>query len=269
MDLACSQKTFLYLLAMLALTFMACIISSTRERFTYMQNRTKLLSIYKHHAISVELLHYATVLIVLDPPFTTEETSTTTDILLCTCAVGLASLITLIAMNAIDAWSVPKCWDEIFDPMFRLTRDLVYDCRFSVAVHLSVWIEWLTGAEIGILPRSRPPLASPNANARSKKLCSGFSATSSKPKGSSSATACGTAMTLPDGPTRGYLEAQVTQLDSLTTIIPENSKAPLDLTIPPPAPPLPGIRPNISNIRPHYEGQTLSSASRSVKLGTK
>jgi len=270
MDIASLQSTLLYLLAIPPLTLLACIISSSREHFTDIQKRTQLLRIYKHHAILIELLQYVTFYIVLRPLFPPATPGITTSGLLCSLVIGIANLLTLIAMNTIDAWRLPHNWDEVFDPMFRLTRDQVYDCRFSIDLRLSLWLEWLTVAETGILPRPLPAgPVSRGASAESKSGGSDLCGTSCEAVDSGST---GTVHNVPDDPRpealSSYSAAQDPKLEPIASRALREPKVRCRETTPPPAPPLPKISKPL-NLRPRYEGQTLSSASRSVKVGAK
>lgn len=272
MDLALFQTTLLYLLAAPPLAFIICSTSSARERFTNVQNRTQLLRIYKQHAILIEILQYTTVLLILRPIFQTADAGITTTDLFCSLLLGLANLATFLTINTIDAWRLPRCWDEVFDPMFRVTRDRLYDCRFSVEMHLSLWIEWLTVAETGILPRSPPPPGPlPRASAKSDSGGSASFVISSRTETPAPPGAAPADMA-PVDPCPGELPLESkTQQPECNPVEPtkvEERRVRFELKTPPPAPPLPKLPRSLTS-RPHYECQTLSSASRSVKAGAK
>lgn len=286
MDLSLLHTTLLYLLVIPPLALLACIISSTREHLTNIQDRTQLLKIYHQHAILIEVFQYTTVLLILRAILRTPDTRVTTSGLLCSLGLGIANLTTLLTIDAIDAWRLPRCWDEVFDPMFRITRDWIYDCRFSIKVHLSRWIERLTVAETGILPRP-PRAASSDANSRSKSGGSASCETSFSPS----------RMPAPSTKTTGRSKSEVQEIapKPAASPVPEQTTVHFKPTPPPPAPPLPKLpRPSALRLsrvrfkvtipppatpspelaksltsRPHYESQTLSSASRSVRVGAK
>ena len=103
--------------------------------------RAGLLRIYHQHATLIELLQYLSVRFTAKSLFFLAlETHHWYNIAsahpLYAPSVLITSLATLVAIDSIDAWQLPRSWDDIFEPMFRLTRDYLYDCDNSILMRI-------------------------------------------------------------------------------------------------------------------------------------
>ena len=132
----------------LPFTLILCIISMLRERSIHHQDERRLVRLYKQHAFAFELVQFFVTLMAcgfvagntlaavearsLVINFASEDVTSmivrsaiTRNFWLVVSAVGV-----LACMSMLDSWTLPESWQDLTDPLFRLTREFVRGCEY-------------------------------------------------------------------------------------------------------------------------------------------
>jgi hypothetical protein len=136
-------------------TLVLCIISMLRERSIGYQDEKRLVRLYKQHAFAFELTQYFVSLIAcgfvagntaaaiearsLVIGFASEDVTSKivrSAIARNVCLV-VSAFCVLVCMSVIDSWSLPEAWQDLTDPLFRLSRELVRDCEYRCGIAFS------------------------------------------------------------------------------------------------------------------------------------
>lgn len=128
-------------------TLILCIISMLRERSIGHHDEKRLVRLYKQHAFAFELVQYFVSLMAcgfvvgnmvasfearsLVIGFASEDVTAMIVRSALSRNVWLfgSALCTLACMSMLDSWSVPNSLQDLTDPLFRLTRELVRSCE--------------------------------------------------------------------------------------------------------------------------------------------
>lgn len=129
-------------------TLVLCITSMLRERSIHHQDEKSLIRLYKQHAFAFELVQFFVTLMAsgfvagntlaaiearsLVIGFASEDVTSMIvrsaierNFWLVVSAVGV-----LACMSMLDSWSLPESLQDLTDPLFRLTRELVRSCEY-------------------------------------------------------------------------------------------------------------------------------------------
>jgi hypothetical protein len=129
-------------------TLILCITSMLRERFIHHQDERRLVRLYKQHACIFELVQISVALMAFG--FVAGNTAAAIEAR--SLVIGLASedvtsmivrdaikrnvwfaisaVGVLACMSMLDSWSLPESMQDLTDPLFRLTRERVRDCKY-------------------------------------------------------------------------------------------------------------------------------------------
>jgi hypothetical protein len=129
-------------------TLILCIISMLRERSIHHQDERRLVRLYKQHAFVFELVQFFVTLMAcgfvagntlaavearsLVINFASEDVTS----MIVRSAIErnfwlvVSALGVLACMSMLDSWSLPESWQDLTDPLFRLTRELVRGCEY-------------------------------------------------------------------------------------------------------------------------------------------
>lgn len=129
-------------------TLVLCIISMLRERSIHHEDERRLVRLYKQHAFALELVQFFVTLMAcgfvagntlaaiearsLVINFASEDVTS----MIVRSALErnfwlVASALSVLAcMSMLDSWSLPESWQDLTDPLFRLTRELVRCCEY-------------------------------------------------------------------------------------------------------------------------------------------
>jgi hypothetical protein len=132
----------------LPFTLVLCITSMLRERSIHHQDERRLVRLYKQHAFVFELVQFFVTLMacgfVAGNTFAAVEARSlvinfasedvTSMIVRSAIARNLwlvvSALGVLACMSMLDSWSLPESMQDLADPLFRLTRELVRGCEY-------------------------------------------------------------------------------------------------------------------------------------------
>jgi hypothetical protein len=132
----------------LPFTLVLCITSMLRERSIHHQDERRLVRLYKQHAFVFELVQFFVTLMacgfVAGNTFAAVEARSlvinfasedvTSMIVRSAIARNLwlvvSALGVLACMSMLDSWSLPESMQDLTDPLFRLTRELVRGCEY-------------------------------------------------------------------------------------------------------------------------------------------
>lgn len=128
-------------------TLLLCLTSMLRERSIGSQDEKRLIQLYKQHTFALELVQLFVILLAfglmagntvaafearaLMMGFASEDVSAfiLRSALLRNGWLLLSAILNLVAVNMLDSWSVPLSLREFTDPLFRLTRESIGDCK--------------------------------------------------------------------------------------------------------------------------------------------
>ena len=129
-------------------TLILCITSMLRERSIHHQDEKRLERLYKQHAFAFEFIQFFVTMmacgfvagntlaaiearsLVID--FASEDVTST----IVRSAIErnfwlvISALSVLACMSMLDSWSLPESFQDLTDPLFRLTRELVRSCEY-------------------------------------------------------------------------------------------------------------------------------------------
>lgn len=129
-------------------TLILCIASMLRERSIHHQDEKRLIRLYKQHAFAFELVQFFVTLmacgfvagntlaaiearsLVID--FASEDVTS----MIVRNAISrnfwlvVSAVSVLACMSILDSWSLPESFQDLTDPLFRLTRELVRSCEY-------------------------------------------------------------------------------------------------------------------------------------------
>lgn len=152
------QLSSALLLQTLALpgTLILCFTSMLRERSIGDQDEKRLTRLYKQHAIVLETVQFLVTLMACG--FITGNTAAAFEArslvvgfagedvtamivrsaLVRNIWLSVSAFCTLACMNMLDSWSFPQSFQDVTDPLFRLTRELIAACEYylSACFHL-------------------------------------------------------------------------------------------------------------------------------------
>jgi hypothetical protein len=129
-------------------TLVLCIISMLRERSIGYQDEKRLVRLYKQHAFAIELVQFFVTLVAcgfvagntvaanearsLVINFAGEDITSKIVRSAIRRNVWLvaSALCVLACMSVIDSWSLPESLQDMTDPLFRLTRELIRGCEY-------------------------------------------------------------------------------------------------------------------------------------------
>lgn len=133
-------------------TLILCVTSMLREQSIGDQDEKRLVRLYKQHAFAFELVQFFVALmacgfvagntvaaiearsLVID--FASEDV--TSRIVRNAFARNIwlfgSALFILVCMSMLDSWSLPESLQDLTDPLFRLTREIVRGCKYSNAI---------------------------------------------------------------------------------------------------------------------------------------
>jgi len=128
-------------------TLILCITSMLRERSIHHQDERRLVRLYKQHAFMFELVQFFVTMMAcgfmagntmaaiearsLVIGFASEDVTSK----IVRSAIGMniwlvgSALGVLACMSMLDSWSLPESMQDLTDPLFRLTRELVCGCE--------------------------------------------------------------------------------------------------------------------------------------------
>lgn len=129
-------------------TLILCITSMLRERAIHHQDEKRLVRLYKQHAFAFEFVQFFVTMIAcgfvagntlaaiearsLVINFASEDVTSMIvrsaierNFWLVSSAFGV-----LACMSMLDSWSLPESLQDLTDPLFRLTRELVRSCEY-------------------------------------------------------------------------------------------------------------------------------------------
>jgi hypothetical protein len=129
-------------------TLVLCITSMLRERSIHYQDEKRLVRLYKQHAFAFEFVQFFVTMmacgfvagntlaaiearsLVID--FASEDVTS----MIVRSAIErnfwlvVSALSVLACMSMLDSWSLPESFQDLTDPLFRLTRELVRSCEY-------------------------------------------------------------------------------------------------------------------------------------------
>jgi hypothetical protein len=136
----------------LPMTLLLCITSMLRERSINQQDEKRLVRLYKQHAFMSELVQFFVALMSFG--FVTGNTLAALEAR--SLVIGFASedVTAMIVRSAIsrnvwlvasawcvlacvsmlDSWSLPDSLEDLTEPMFRLTREVVRGCEYCICI---------------------------------------------------------------------------------------------------------------------------------------
>lgn len=129
-------------------TLILCITSMLRERSIHHHDEKRLVRLYKQHAFAFELFQFFVALIacgfvsgntlaaiearslVID--FASEDVTSmiVRNAIRRNCWLVASAFGVLACMSMLDSWSLPESLQDLTDPLFRLTRELVRSCEY-------------------------------------------------------------------------------------------------------------------------------------------
>lgn len=129
-------------------TLVLCITSMLRERSIHHQDERRLVRLYKQHACIFELVQVSVALMAfgfvagntaaaiearsLVIGFASEDVTSmiVRDAIQRNVWFVVSALGVLACMSMLDSWSLPESMQDLTDPLFRLTRELVRGCEY-------------------------------------------------------------------------------------------------------------------------------------------
>jgi hypothetical protein len=126
-------------------TLLLCMTSMLRERSINHLDEKRLVRLYKQHAFAFELVQFSVALMACGfvagntvAALEAGEEKIVRSAISRNCVLAGSAVGILVCMSVLDSWRIPGELRDVTDPLFRITREVVWGCEYSYPTPLSV-----------------------------------------------------------------------------------------------------------------------------------